>query len=271
MVEKTMRASLLLPLLLTATLTPAQTPPATTTIAAKITGMKHIAGYLPLDWDPKAGKLYLEIPQLDLAGRSPDFIYTNSLPYGTGSNDLGLDRGQVSEGVLLHFERSGPKLLLVQPNQAFRSSSTDPAEQLAVTQSFPSSILWGFKVEAEDPSGAVLVDATAFFLHDAHGVTETLAALNQGAYRVDDSRSTIALDDTKAFPRNTEVEAELTFTTDFPPPKASTSATSPPTPTPSPSTNATPSSSSRRPASRPASSPPAPATSLPRTGITLRR
>jgi hypothetical protein len=179
--------------------------------------MTHIPGYLPLDWDAHAGKLYLEIPHLDAAGHSPDLIYTNSLPYGTGSNDLGLDRGQVSEGVLLHFERSGPKLLLVQPNQAFRSSSSDPAEQLAVTQSFPTSILWGFKIEAEDPSGAVLVDATAFFLHDAHRVTETLTALNQGSYRVDDTRSTIALDDTKGFPKNTEVEAELTFTTDSAP------------------------------------------------------
>jgi hypothetical protein len=194
-----------------------QSPSALETIAAKTAGMKHIPGYLPLDWDPKAGKLYMEVPQLDAAGRSPDFIYTNSLPYGTGSNDLGLDRGQVSEGVLLHFERSGPKILLVQPNQAFRSGSTDPAERLAVTQSFPSSVLWGFTVVAEDPSGAVLVDATAFFLHDAHGVSETLAALDQGSYKIDDSRSTIDLDDTKAFPRNTEVEAELTFTTDSSP------------------------------------------------------
>jgi hypothetical protein len=217
MVEKTMRPRLLLTLLLAPSLAYAQAPAPTPTIATKTTGMTHIPGYLPLDWDVHAGKLYLEVPHLDAAGHSPDLIYTNSLPYGTGSNDLGLDRGQVSEGVLLHFERSGPKLFLVQPNQAFRSSSTDPAERLAVTQSFPTSILWGFKIEAEDPSGAVLVDATAFFLHDAHRVTETLAALNQGTYRVDDSRSTIALNDTKGFPRNTEVEAELTFTTDSAP------------------------------------------------------
>jgi hypothetical protein len=216
MVEKTMRPTSLLLLLLTTALQ-AQTPAPAPTIATKTAGMTHIPGYLPLDWDAHAGKLYLEVPHLDASGHSPDLIYTNSLPFGTGSNDLGLDRGQVSEGVLLHFERSGPKLLLVQPNQAFRSSSTDAAEQLAVTQSFPTSILWGFKIEAEDPSGAVLVDATAFFLHDAHRVTETLAALNQGSYRVDDSRSTIALDDTKGFPRNTEVEAELTFTTDSAP------------------------------------------------------
>jgi hypothetical protein len=230
MVKMTMRASLLLSLLLAPALVPAQSPtpaptpaPRTTpTIAAKTSAMHHIPGFLPLDWDAATGKLYLEIPHLDTDGRSPDLLYTNSLPYGTGSNDLGLDRGQTSEGRLLHFERSGPKILLVQPNQDFRSSSTDPAEQLAVTQSFPESILWGFTVAAEDPAdsqhaGAVLVDATDFFLRDAHRVTETLTTLNQGAYKVDPTRSTIALDDTKAFPKNTEVEAILTFTTDAEP------------------------------------------------------
>jgi hypothetical protein len=218
MVEKTMRARPLLALLLAPTFTHAQTASAPTpTIAAvsiqsKTAAMHHIPGFLPLDWDAQSGKLYLEIPHLNT-----DLLYTNSLPYGTGSNDLGLDRGQVSEGRILRFERSGPKVLLVEPNQNFRSSASDPAEQLAVTQSFPESILWGFTVAAEDPSGAILVDATDFFLHDAHNVTETLARLNQGAYKVDPTRSTIALDDTKAFPKNTEVEAILTFTTDAAP------------------------------------------------------
>ena len=138
------------------------------------------------------------------------------MPYGTGSNDLGLDRGQIGGGRIVRFERSGPKILLVAPNLVFRALSSDPAEQLAVTQSFPESVLWGFTVAAESADGAVLVDATAFFLHDGHGVAETLASLKQGAYKVDETRSTIALDGTKAFPKNTEVEAELTFTADGP-------------------------------------------------------
>ena len=190
----------------------APAPPAGAALPAisnKTAGMTHIPGLLPLDWDAHQGKLYLEIPHL-----STDLLYANSLPYGTGSNDLGLDRGQISEGVIVRFERSGPKVLLIEPNQAFRSSAADPMERLALRQSFPESVLWGFKVEADDATGAVLVDATDFFLHDAHGVSETLAALEQGAYRVDESRSAIALDGTKGFPKNTEVEAELTFTTD---------------------------------------------------------
>jgi hypothetical protein len=180
-------------------------------IAAKTAGMKHISGYLPLDWDAASGKLYLEIAIL-----ATDILYTESLPYGTGSNDLGLDRGQISEGHIVRFERTGPKVLLIQPNEAFRTSATDPAERLALRQSFPESVLYGFTVAAEDPGGAVLVDATDFFLRDVHGVAGRLQAAEQGVYKVDLSRSTIALDATKAFPKNTEVEAILTFTTDGP-------------------------------------------------------
>ncbi len=181
------------------------------TIRAKTAGMKHFEGLLPLDWDARAGKLYVEIPHLNADGVSQDLLYENSLPYGAGSNDLGLDRGQISDGRIVYFKRSGPKILLVERNMAFRTSSADAAEQLAVAQSFPESVLWGFTVAAESPGGAVLIDATDFFLHDGHRVSDTLANLKQGAYEVDASRSAIALDETKAFPKNTEVEAELTF------------------------------------------------------------
>jgi Met-zincin/Domain of unknown function (DUF5117) len=193
----------------------APTPPPT--IREKTAKMKHLDGLLPLDWDATAGKLYLEIPHLGPDGKSQDYLYVNSLPFGTGSNDLGLDRGQISGGGIVHFERTGPKVLLVQPNLDFRTSSNDPDEQLAVRQSFPESVLWGFTVSAESPDGAVLVDATDFFLEDEHGVADTLTNLKQGSYKVDASRSTIVLDDTKAFPKNTEIESELTFVTDGPP------------------------------------------------------
>src|SRR5260370_21495302 len=182
--------------------------PAVQTISSKTTGMKHIDGYLPLDWDAKAGKLYLEIPHLDT-----DILYTHSLPYGTGSNDLGLDRGQISRGQLIRFQRTGPKVLMIEPNQRFRSTSNDPAEQLAVRQSFPESVLYGFHVEAEDPNGTVLVDATDFFLRDVHEVAGALTPTQQGTYKLDPPPSTIALDATHAFPKNTYVQALLTFTT----------------------------------------------------------
>ena len=128
-----MRKLALLFLFLAAVEASAQTPAtpapsAPPAISVKIAAMKHLDGLLPIDWDAQAGKLYLEIPHVGLDGKSPDLLYSNSLPYGTGSNDLGLDRGQVSEGRIVRFERSGPKVLLVQRNMAFRSSSSDPDE-----------------------------------------------------------------------------------------------------------------------------------------------
>lgn len=196
---------------------PSTEPTASPGVQEKTVGMKHHDGLIPLDWDSKTGKLYLEIPHLAPDGKSAEYIYATSLPYGTGSNDLGLDRGQVSEGSIVRFERSGPKVLLTEPNELFRTSSHDTDEMLAVRQSFAESVLWGFTVAAESPDGSVLVDATEFFLHDNHGIVDTLTRLKQGSYHVDASRSIIIPDGTKAFPKNTEVQAELTFVTDAPP------------------------------------------------------
>jgi hypothetical protein len=176
--------------------------------------MVHMPGFLPLHWDARNGRLFLEIPHLDA-----EILYFNSLPYGTGSNDLGLDRGQVSPARLVRFERFGARILLVQPNEKFRSSAQDAAERLAVRQSFPESILASFSIEAENPlsapdGGTLLVDATDFFLRDVHGVSDAL--VKQGAYKLDAGRSAISIAATKVFPKNTEVEAVLTFTSDAP-------------------------------------------------------
>jgi Met-zincin/Domain of unknown function (DUF5117) len=180
------------------------------TIAQKTAEMRHLDGLFPLDWDAKAGKLYLEIKELD-----KDFLLLDQLPYGLGSNDIGLDRGQLGQSRVVHFWRGGPKVLLIEPNLQYRSSSPSADERLAVKQSFAESVLWGFTIEAEE-NGRLLVDATDFFLRDAHGVADQLQQTRQGTYRIDSSRSAITPDSIKDFPRNTEVEALLTFANDAP-------------------------------------------------------
>jgi len=178
------------------------------TFTQKVAGLDRKDGLFPLDWEAKNGKLYLEIPET-----GKDFLLLDQLPYGLGSNDIGLDRGQLGRGRVVHFTRAGNKVLLIEPNLDYRSSSADPAERIAVTESFAESVLWGFKVEAEE-NGRLLVDATDFFLRDAHGVAERLQASGQGSYKLDLNRSAITLDNTKNFPKNTEVEAILTFASD---------------------------------------------------------
>lgn len=179
-------------------------------IGEKTRSMQKMAGYFNMYWDAKAGKLWLEVDKWQT-----EFLYQSSLAAGIGSNDIGLDRGQLGGTHVVRFERSGPKVLLLQSNLDFRAVSQDAYEQRAVKDSFAESALWGFTVAAEDGERA-LVDATDFFLRDAHGVPAALRKTKQGTYHLDASRCALYLPRTKSFPLNTEVEATLTFIGDEP-------------------------------------------------------
>ena len=173
------------------------------TIAAKTAGMQKIDGFFPLYWDEAAGSLWLEIPRL-----GEEVLYVSGLAAGVGSNDIGLDRGQLGATRLVRFERVGPRVLLVQPNTRYRSVNGTADEKRAVEESFGTSILWGFTVAARS-GGRVLVDATDFLMRDAHNVA---ARLRPATFRVDRTRCAVYLPRTKGFPKNTEMEATLTFT-----------------------------------------------------------
>src|SRR5437773_3267388 len=179
--------------------------PQTATIAEKTAGAQKLPGYFNLYWDARQGKLWLEIDKW-----STEFLYQSALPAGIGSNDIGRDRGQLGATRIVRFERSGPKVLLVQENLDYRAVSNDPDERRAVRESFAESALCCFKVEAEQKDHA-LVDATDFFLRDAHGIPATLHRVKQGAYHLDASRCAIYLPQTKNFTLSPEVEATLTF------------------------------------------------------------
>ena len=178
------------------------------TIGARTAGLQKLDGYVPLYWDAANGKMLMEISRFNV-----EFLYQISLPTGVGSNPLGLDRGQLGGSHVVRFERIGPKVLLVQSNYRYRAISPDANERRAVEESFAQSVLWGFKVEASEGE-RVLVDATAFFLRDAHGVIDRLRQARQGQYRYDESRSAFYLPRTRAFPKNTEIETILTFSSD---------------------------------------------------------
>src|SRR5216110_1829456 len=185
--------------------------PKIATIAEKVAGLQKFPGYFPYYWDAKAGKLWLEIDKWN-----SEFLYVESLPAGIGSNDIGLDRGLVGQSHIVRFERTGPRVLLIASNEAFRANSDNADERHAVKDAFAESTLWGFEVAAEDGNRA-LVDATAFYLRDVHGIPGTLQRSQQGQFRIDGSRCAFYLANTKNFPRNTEVETTLTFTTEAEP------------------------------------------------------
>ena len=165
-------------------------------------------GYFSFYNDNETGKVYLEIDNFE-----QQFLFQSSLPYGIGSNDIGLDRGQLGNTRLVQFERVGNKVFLRQLNSYYRADTNNKLEKQAVEQAFASSIIWGFKVAASDiKNNKVLIDYTPFLLSDIHHLAQQLKKTKQGDFKIDDSRSAIYNKRSKAFPNNTELEAIVTYT-----------------------------------------------------------
>ena len=68
------------------------------TIFQKTQKMQKHAGFFTFYWDKVEGKIWLEIDKWD-----EEFLYVNSLPAGLGSNDIGLDRGQLGNRRVVKF------------------------------------------------------------------------------------------------------------------------------------------------------------------------
>lgn len=175
-------------------------------IADKTKNMKRFEGYFPFWWDKSSGKIWLLVNKLD-----QEFLYVNALPAGLGSNDIGLDRGQIGDTRIVYFHKVGKKLLMIQPNYDYRATSTDFNEQKAVRESFAQSTLAGFTIDEEE-NNQILIDFTSFLLRDAHGVADKIRSMKQGSYALNEARSAIYIKNTKNFPKNTELEASITFT-----------------------------------------------------------
>jgi hypothetical protein len=100
---------------------------------------------MPFYLDEEKGKIYLEISSLD-----KEFLYVNSLTAGVGSNDIGLDRGQLGDNRVVEFRRTGNKLLLVHKNYGFRAFTDNPYEAKSIQDAFAESVLWGFEIAQKD-------------------------------------------------------------------------------------------------------------------------
>ena len=164
-------------------------------------------GYFPLYWDGTRGRLLFE------ARAGEEFLFLPSLATGIGDVDLGLDRGTIGDAQLARFDRTGPRVTLVLENPAFRATGTNEALARSVRESFATSTVGAFDVLAQE-GDRLLVDATSFVLSDIMDVRGALRG--QGTFVLDRDRATVYLPRTKGFPRNTEVEATLTFTSDNP-------------------------------------------------------
>ena len=168
-------------------------------------GITKFSGYFNFYYDENSDKIFLEIDKLDY-----NFLYIHALSQGIGSNDIGLDRGQLGGGAVVFFKKSGNKILLIQPNQEYRAITSNFEERQSVKEAFAKSVLHGFVI-SEEKNGKYLVDASDFLMRDAHGVAESLANSNEGNYSLDKTKSAFYLERTKAFPKNVEFDVMLTF------------------------------------------------------------
>ncbi|HEX6429842.1 MAG TPA: zinc-dependent metalloprotease [Niastella sp.] len=187
-----------------------ETPVVSGTIKSATTGMQSMPGFIPMYWDAKKGKVWLEIDKLDT-----EILYYSSLPAGVGSNDIGLDRGKIGPAHIIVFRRSGSRVLMIELNYDYRAISDNEMEKQAVEESFAQSVHWGFDVTAEE-NGHVLVDATGFFMQDAVGAVQAISRTKQGNYKLDPQRSVFYLPRTKNFPLNTEIEVTTTLVGESP-------------------------------------------------------
>jgi len=172
-----------------------------------LSAQKRFSGFFDFTWHDNTGHLHLEVP---LARVNEAFLYVNSMATGVGSNDIGLDRGQLGNSAIVRFIKVGPKLLLIQSNMSYRANSSNPEERRAVEEAFAQSVLWSFDIldEGED---VYEIDFTPFLLHDRYGVADRMSDLKQGSFSVDIARSAVWMERTKSFPDNSEFESILTF------------------------------------------------------------
>ncbi len=172
-----------------------------------VKGKDHQQGYFSFFHDKKTGKIFVEINEFE-----QEFLFLSGLPHGIGSNDIGLDRGQLGATRVVQFEKVGEKVFLRQLNTDYRAETDNKLEKQAVNEAFASSIIWGFKVAKESKDGKkVLIDYTPFLLSDIHQLSSKLKKRKQGNFSIDLSRSGLYAKRSKAFPDNTELEATVTY------------------------------------------------------------
>ncbi len=167
--------------------------------------LKEFNGFFNFSYDESKDKIFLKVDKLDY-----EFLYVGSLASGVGSNDIGLDRGQLGSEKLVKFIKKGNKLLLVEPNLYYRAETENKSERKSVEQAFAKSVIFGFEI-IESKDKYHLVDFTPFLMFDRHGVAKRLHDSKQGTYKIDKSKSAVELNNTRAFPENVEFEALLTF------------------------------------------------------------
>ncbi len=191
--------------------TSAADKPAATGIAARTVGLARTEGFIPFYWDAGKGRVLLLLSLFD-----QDVLYYVSAASGAGSVEMPLDRGILNSSVV-HFQRSGPKVLVIQQNLKFRANGGTDLQATNVRESFASSrARLAARRGGRGRQGAGRCD---FLVHARRGrCIRRSRAIESGRFRFDPERSGFYPARMKAFPDNTEIETVATFGVESPGP-----------------------------------------------------
>jgi hypothetical protein len=189
-------------------------------VSARTAGLQQQDGFVPYYWDAKKGTVLFE---LSSSARDREFLYFVGLGSGVGSIKLFADRGTIGGAMVCRFRRVGPRVQVVAENSAFRAERGSNDLKRSVELSFPTSVLAALPIEAEQ-DGTLLVNANPLLVRDAANLLSQMRRPTQAVngqmireqahdsnWRLDEGRSIVDFDASGSFPRNTEIEALLTF------------------------------------------------------------
>jgi hypothetical protein len=205
-------------------------PPA---LAAPPTASRHMhvkatsAGLLPVRADKQGGEILFTLPAPGADGVSARFLYTTSLRTGLGSAPTFLDRGRVGNTQILAFRRIGKKVAIQFENPRFRANGAAQSDPRG-SGDFAVSTVWMGDIKKTLPGGGFTVDISSFLAADNLGIATSLnqsadvmgtAGGAQGAgkgFKLDDKLSAAVPGSVKVFPKNIEVDAIQTYSSDEP-------------------------------------------------------
>src|SRR4051812_30637735 len=166
--------------------------------------------------DVKTGKIIATLPKPDADGVSGRFIYLTQLETGLGSAAVLLDRAQPGPARILVFHRMGKKVAVEIENPKFVALKGTPDEQKTVRQAFATSTIWMGDVVDNRPDGSFTIDLASFLSRDDLGVPQIMKQGGGGTFAFVPELSAADPNFVKAFPRNVELAAKLTFRSDEP-------------------------------------------------------
>lgn len=174
-----------------------------------IKGFKEIPGLFTLYHRTEDNKVYLEIKPEQL-----DKIYVCAVTREAGDGRY-FDSGSMLDDFPFVFHKIGKRIQFLHKNVYFRADSGSPISR-AIQTGVTSSLIGSAKIESKPhpDRNSYLIDPSSLFIQDYALVSYSLQERFKINFTLDKENSYFQA--LKSFPRNTELEVALTFTTSQP-------------------------------------------------------